>query len=97
MGEPRWRIRGATLAALTTKEAENGTVTYVTFHAREELHALVASGHPFYPGWGAGLVAMVLTDDATTDWEDLRELLTESYCLLAPKKLGSPVVPVGRC
>jgi hypothetical protein len=30
---------------------------------------------------------MVLTDDAATDWDDLRELLTESYCLLAPKKL----------
>ena len=84
----RWRIRGATLAALNTRESDDGTiVTYVTFHARQELEALVATGHPFYPGWGAGLVAMVLTDDTATDWEDLRELLTESYCLLAPKKL----------
>ena len=83
----RWRIRGATLAALNAREDDDGTVTYVTFHARDELEALVATGHPFYPGWGAGLVAMVLTDDASTDWEDLRELLTESYCLLAPKKL----------
>lgn len=83
----RWRIRGATLADLTTREDGNTTITYVTFHARAELDALVASGHPFSPGWGAGLVAMVLTDDAATDWDDLRELLTESYCLLAPKKL----------
>ena len=28
---------------------------------------------------------MVLTE--TTDWDELRELLTESYCILAPKKL----------
>ena len=63
----RWRIRGATLAALNSREAANGTLTYVTFHAREELQALVATGHPFYPGWGDGLVAMVLTDDAQTD------------------------------
>lgn len=83
----RWRIRGATLAALNSKEDDNRTVTYVTFHSREELAALVATGHPFYPGWGGGLVAMVLTDDETTDWDDLRELLTESYCILAPKKL----------
>ena len=83
----RWRIRGRTLAHLQTRRDENGTLTYVTFHAGEECDVLVAVGHPFYPGWGAGLIAMVLTDDATTDWEDLRELLTESYCLLAPKKL----------
>ena len=86
--EVRWRIRGATLADLRTRQDDDGTVlTYVTFHAREELSALVATGHPFYAGWGDGLVAMVLTDADNTDWEDLRELLTESYRLLAPKKL----------
>lgn len=86
--EVRWRIRGSTFADLRTRQDDDGTVfTYVTFHAREELAALIASGHPFYPGWGGGLVAMVLTDDDTTDWDDLSELLTESYCLLAPKKL----------
>lgn len=84
----RWRVRGRTLAHLQTREFEPGTFSFVTFHAAaEECDVLVAVGHPFYPGWGAGLIAMVLTDDAKTDWEDVRELLTESYCLLAPKKL----------
>ncbi len=83
----RWRIRGNTLAHLVTREHDDGPVTYVTFHAREELEALIGVGHPFYPGWGGGLVAMVLTNDDTTDWDDVRELVTESYCLLAPKKL----------
>ena len=82
-----WRIRGRTLAHLGTRADDNGSVTVVTFHAREEHDLLIAVGHPFSPGWGPGLVAMVLTDDAATDWEDVRELLTESYCLLAPKKL----------
>ena len=78
--EVRWRIHGATLADLRTRQDDDGTVTsYVTFHAREELSALVATGRPFYAGWGGGLVAMVLTDDSTTDWEDLRELLTQSW------------------
>ena len=86
-GGHRWRIRGSTLADLRTREDENELLTYVTFHSGEELDHLVGTGHPFYPGWGGGLVAMVLTDDGTTDWEDVRELLTESYCLLAPKKL----------
>ena len=85
--EVRWRIRGRTLAHLETREDDNGTLTYVTFHAGEEGDVLIAVGHPFHRGWGPGLVAMVLTDDAATDWDDLRELLTESYCLLAPKKL----------
>lgn len=65
----RWRVRGSTLAALTTREHESGLVTYVTFHSGDELDHLVASGHPFYPGWGGGLVAMVLTDDDKTDWK----------------------------
>jgi len=86
-GGVRWRIRGRTLAHLETRHDDRGTLTFVTFHAHDELDALIAVGHPFYPGWGPGLVAMVLSDDATTDWEDLRDLLTESYCLLAPKKL----------
>ena len=86
-GGLRWRIRGRTLAELNASEGDDGILTTVTFHAGEEGHHVVAMGHPFYPGWGPGLVAMVLTDDGETDWEDLQQLLTESYRRLAPKKL----------
>ena len=84
----RWRIRGSTLAHLVTRQHPQGPMTYVTFHAAgEELDALPAMGDPFYPGWGAGLIAMVLRTDGTTDWTEVTELLTDSYRLLAPKKL----------
>ena len=84
----RWRIRGNTLAHVVTVAREQGPVTHVTFHAAgEELEALPAMGDPYYPGWGPGLLAMVLREDGTTDWDEVRELLTESYRLLAPKKL----------
>lgn len=84
----RWRIRGSTLAHLVTRQYPHGPVTYVTFHAAgEELEALPAMGDPFYPGWGPGLIAMVLREDSTTDWAEVKELLTDSYRLLAPKKL----------
>ena len=84
----RWRIRGSTLAHLVTRQHPQGPVTYVTFHAAgEELDALPAMGDPFYPGWGPGLIAMVLRDDDTTDWSEVSELLADSYRLLAPKKL----------
>jgi predicted DNA-binding protein (MmcQ/YjbR family) len=54
-----------------------------------DREALVSFGHPyFYPHAGhrhRDRVGMWLTDD--TDWEEVRELVTESYRLLAPKKL----------
>jgi hypothetical protein len=47
---------------------------------------LRSAGHPFfYAGWGRDVVGMVLDD--STDWTEVAELLTESYCVLAPKKL----------
>jgi hypothetical protein len=33
---------------------------------------------------------MVIEDDV--DWDEVAELLTESYCILAPKKLAALVV-----
>ena len=84
----RWRIRSRTLAEVVTVDGEDGPTTTITVHARpEELDALVATGEPFHPGWGPGLLAMVLRDDGTTDWAEVRELVTDSYALLAPKKL----------
>ncbi len=84
----RWRIRGHTLVHALTIDTAAGPITHITFHsAGEELDALVAYGDPFFVGWGPGLVAMVLRQDGTTDWAEVKELLTESYCLLAPKKL----------
>lgn len=84
----RWRIRGSTLVHVVTRDLEAGPVTYMTFHARGmELEALVAAGDPFFPGWGGGLVSMVLREDGPTDWDEVKELLTDSYCHLAPEKL----------
>lgn len=42
--------------------------------------------HPsFLLGWGRNAVGMVLDDD--TDWDEVTEIVTESYCVLAPEKL----------
>jgi predicted DNA-binding protein (MmcQ/YjbR family) len=52
----------------------------------DEREALLSNGHPFYASrTGRGRIVVVLTDD--TDWEEIRELVTESYRILAPKKL----------
>jgi hypothetical protein len=48
--------------------------------------ALVAIGHPFFASRGGrDRIGVLLTDD--TDWEEIRELVTDSYRVLAPKKL----------
>jgi predicted DNA-binding protein (MmcQ/YjbR family) len=54
-----------------------------------DREALVSLGHPYFsPQAGhrhRDRVGVRLTDE--TDWEEIRELVTESYRLLAPKKL----------
>ncbi len=51
-----------------------------------EREVLLAIGHPFFPSRaGRDRIGMVLTDD--TDWAEIRELVIESYRILAPKKL----------
>jgi hypothetical protein len=65
--------------------------TILTFRsAGEELAALTAQGPPFFkPVWWHDIVGVVLDDD--TDWTEIAELVSESYCLLAPAKLSSLV------
>jgi hypothetical protein len=51
-----------------------------------ELDALRNAGHPFFaPRWRGDEVGMVL--DTDVDWNEVNELVTESYCVQAPKKL----------
>ena len=54
----------------------------------EEREALLSVGHPFFASRaGRDRIVMLLTGDP--DWEEVRELVTESYRLLAPKKLAA--------
>jgi len=86
----RWRIRQRTIAHVLTRD-EPETRCVMTFRAPgEEVQALVHSGPPFYkPDWAADVVGMVLTEDA--DWAEVAELLTESYRIMAPKRLAALV------
>lgn len=94
----RWRIRNRTFAHVLTvgpdhqaayarAAATDHPICVLTFRSPgDEIAGLIASGHPFYkPDWAADVVGMVLDDGV--DWDEVAELLTESYCVLAPKKL----------
>jgi YjbR len=51
-----------------------------------ERDALLSIGHPFFAARaGRDRIVVLLTGD--TDWEQIRELVTDSYRILAPKKL----------
>jgi hypothetical protein len=81
-------IRQRSFCLLVAWEHSSGKpVTVLVLRARpEERDALLALGHPFHPSRaGRDRIAVVLTDG--TDWEEIRELVTESYRMLAPKKL----------
>jgi hypothetical protein len=95
----RWRVRGRTFAHACTVArdhptsharvfATGGAVCVVTFRAPAgEVGGLIGSGFPFYwPGWGVNVVGMVL--NAQTDWSEVAELLIDSYCVQAPKRLA---------
>jgi len=98
----RWRVRTKTFAHVLTITDEwppayardapfVGVATVLTFRSTgQELDALVNAGLPFYkPRWHPEVVGMIVEDDV--DWAEVDELLTESYCVLAPKKLSARV------
>ena len=100
----RWRIRAKTFAhvvqiadgwppAYARAAGSDGPLVVLTFRsAGPELDALVHAGAPFFaPPWFADIVGVAITD--ATDWDEVNELVTESYRLLAPKKLGKLVDP----
>jgi hypothetical protein len=88
----RWRVRQRTFAhAYVVDGEEPGPGCRLTFRSPgDEIEGLIRGGPPFYkPDWAPDVVGMVLGEE--TDWAEVGELLTESYCLLAPKKLVARV------
>lgn len=91
----RWafafEIRKKAIAFLAAPaDADGNLVPVIAVKADpDERRALVATGHPYFEiGGGAGAAPRLgLVLDDTTDWDELRELITDSYRLLAPKKL----------
>ena len=94
----RWRVRAKSFAhVMVAQEGYESSLrditgiaeptTVLTFRSSgDELLALVHAGLPFYrPPWSPTIVGMVLDDG--TDWDEVAELVTESYRFCAPQKL----------
>jgi predicted DNA-binding protein (MmcQ/YjbR family) len=82
-------IRGRSFCLLVATESSTGkAIPLIVLRADpDEREALLSIGHPFFaPRRARGdRVGVFLTRDA--NWEEIRELVTESYRRLAPKKL----------
>ena len=84
----RWCVRKRTFAhVLTVEQDDRAPLVILVFRAAgEDLEMLSHAGHPFFAmGWGRNALGMVIDDD--TDWDEVGELVTDSYCVFAPKKL----------
>ena len=83
-----FEIRRRSFCLLVARESPTGKpVPLLVLRADpDERDALLSIGHPFYASRaGQDRIGVWLTDD--TDWEEIRELVTDSYRRLAPKKL----------
>ena len=83
-----WRVGSNTVAHVFGGEDQ---LFRVVFRAEpDEVMAMQHLGAPYFKaGWGRNIVGMVI--DESTDWEELGELLTDSYCVQAPKALAERV------
>ena len=88
----RWRVGGATVAHVFGGEDQ---LFRITFRAEpDEVIAFQHLGAPYFKaGWGRNVVGLLLDDG--TDWDELAELLTDSYCLQAPARLVDQVARPG--
>jgi hypothetical protein len=84
----RWRVRNSTVAHVFGGEDQQFRIT---FRAEpEEVIAFEHLGEPYFRAdWGRDVVGMII--DRRTDWAELKELLTDSYCLQAPAKLAAQI------
>jgi hypothetical protein len=84
----RWRVRGDTVAHVFGGEDQR---LRIIFRAEpEEVTAFENLGDPYFKAeWGTNVVGILLDD--RTDWSELAELLTDSYCIQAPERLAAAV------
>jgi predicted DNA-binding protein (MmcQ/YjbR family) len=102
----RWRIGAKTFAhvvpivdgwppAYVRAAGSDGPLTLLTFRTDAAVHAALREAGPlfFVPSWWSDIAGLVLDDE--TDWTEVAELITDSYVLLAPKRLREVVEPSG--
>jgi len=83
-------VRRRSFCLLVARESPAGrAVPLIVVRARpHEREALLSAGYP-YAASRAGRDRLVVMLTGGTDWAEIGELVTESYRMLAPKKLAA--------
>ena len=94
----RWRVRKHTFAHVLVVESgwppayaraagADGPLTVLTFRTPTPERFQPPQVQPpfFWPGWFADLAGVAI--DSATDWDEVAELVTDSWRLLAPRDL----------
>jgi hypothetical protein len=80
------RRRSFCLYLAPDSPADNRVPILVLRSSDDDREAYLATGHPFFEiPRNTKRVGFALGD--ATDWHEVRELVTDSYCMIAPKKL----------
>ena len=88
----RWRVGSATVAHVFGGEDQRFRITFRG--EPDEVAAFEHLGEPYFRSdWGGNVIGLLLDEDS--DWEELAELLTDSYCLQAPARLAEQVARPG--
>ena len=88
----RWMVRKRTFAHVLGFHPDGAShCVMLSFRSDgDELEVLRRAGPPFVElGWGRDSIGLVIDD--LTDWGEVHELITESFCVMAPKRLVSLV------
>jgi hypothetical protein len=84
----RWRIRGRTIAHVYGGEDQRFRITLRG--DPDEVAAFEHLGDPYFRlGWADNGIGLLL--DEATDWGEVAELVTDSYCVQAPPHLAARV------
>jgi predicted DNA-binding protein (MmcQ/YjbR family) len=89
---PAFRVRDK-LFVVTSEDA-----TSMTMKAPKGAQPILVASEParfFVPKYvgSKGWVGVRLDLGAAPDWDEMAEMIAESYCLIAPKRLAALVVP----
>lgn len=84
----RWRVGSSTVAHVFGGEDQQFRIV---FHGEpDEVAAYEHLGHPYFrAGWGANVIGLIIDDE--TDWDEVAEMLTDSYRIQAPASLAVEV------
>ncbi|MBJ8337789.1 MmcQ/YjbR family DNA-binding protein [Antrihabitans sp. YC3-6] len=84
----RWRVGSSTVAHVFGGEDQ---LFRILFRSEpSEVLAFENLGPPYFKTeWGTNTVGLIIDDE--TDWDELTEMLTDSYCLQAPARLAEQV------